>query len=72
MSVTVTRTVVCSPEHSSYVTIDRSPVVPACVSRFDPGARVEVTRTWPGLYAVRAIEGDHRRVFEPELWHVAR
>lgn len=67
----ITRTVMSSLEHTAYLSIDRTIVVPQCITRFDTGSRVEVRRSERGGFAVRATRDDHRRVFEEEAWSSA-
>lgn len=67
----ITRTVVSSPEHSTYVTVDSVPVIPECITRFDPGTRVEVRKVRGNQYAVIPVEGNSLRVFGEELWRAA-
>lgn len=57
-----------SLEHSTYVSIDRAVVIPQCITRFDPGSRVEVRHLAQGGFAVKATQDDHRRIFEEERW----
>ena len=65
---TITRTVMSSLEHSTYVSVDSQHVVPECITRFSPGTRVEVRPLRGGSYAVQALAGDPLRVFGEENW----
>lgn len=68
---TITRTVMSSLEHSTYVSVDSRPVVPECITRFSPGTRVEIRVLRGGTYAVQPQAGDPLRVFGEEVWHAA-
>lgn len=65
---TITRTVMSSLEHSTYVSVDSQAVVPECITRFSPGTRVEVRPLRGGLFAVQPQAGDPLRVFGEETW----
>ena len=68
---TITRTVMSSTDHSTYVSIDSRPVVPECITRFSPGTRVEIRALRGGSYAVQPQVGDPLRVFGEEIWRCA-
>jgi len=68
---TITRTVMNSSEHSTYVSVDSRPVVPECITRFSPGIRVEVRTLRGGSFAVIPVEGDLLRIFGEEIWRAA-
>lgn len=68
---TLTRTVMNSIEHSTYVSVDSRAVVPECITRFSPGTRVEIRALRGGAYAVQPQEGDPLRVFGEETWRAA-
>lgn len=68
---TLTRTVVSNLEHSTYVSVDSSPVVPECITRYGAGTRVEVRKLRGDSYAVQPIEGDPLRIFGEETWRRA-
>lgn len=65
---TITRTVLSGQENCMYVTIDSVVVVPECVTRFSPGARVEVRKVSNGAYAVKAPDTDSMCIFSEEAW----
>ena len=69
--VNVTRTVVSSVDHSAFITVDSQRIVPEGITRFSPGARVEVTVA-SDSYLVKALQDDHLSVFDAERWVVAR
>lgn len=68
---TITRTVMNSPQHSTYVSVDSRPVVPECITRFSPGTRVEIRALRGGIYAVQPQSDDPLRVFGEEIWRPA-
>lgn len=66
---TITRTVMSGIEHTTYVSVDSVPVVPACITRYGAGTRVEVRKVRGKTYAVQAVSNDPLRVFGEETWH---
>ncbi len=68
---TITRTVMNSIEHTTYVSVESKFVVPECITRFSPGTRVEVRPIRGGKFGVQPIDGDSLRIFGEEIWHLA-